>query len=137
MKYLVDASVLSEPTKLKPEPRVVEWLRQNERDLAVDPIIIGEIQFGILLLPRSKRRAELERWFARGVKRMRCLPGDAALGLRWATLVADLRRKGRVMPIKDSLIVATALVHDLTVVTRNVRDFAPSGVEICDPFNEG
>ena len=60
MKYLVDASVLSEPTKPAPEARVVEWLRRHEHDLAVNPIILGELEYGILLLPASRRRARLE-----------------------------------------------------------------------------
>ena len=68
MKFLVDANVLSEPTKAVPEPNVVEWLRQHERNLAIDPIILGEVRFGILLLPRGKRRSRLERWFDAGVR---------------------------------------------------------------------
>ena len=74
MKYLVDANVLSEPTKPVPEPKVVAWLRANERDIAVDPIVLGELQFGILLLPKGKKRTALERWFDRGVRRLECFP---------------------------------------------------------------
>jgi len=55
-------------------------------------------------------------------------------GLRWAELLASLRRSGRVMPIKDSLIAATALVHGLTMVTRNSTDFEKAGLRIVDPF---
>ena len=134
MTYLVDANVLSEPTKPRPDAGVVDWLRDNEREIVVDPIIIGEIDFGILLLPRGKRRFSLERWFNEGVKRIRCVPWEAATGLRWARLLAELRTKGRSMPIKDSLIAATALTHGLTVVTRNRVDFAAAGVDIVDPF---
>ena len=54
MRYLVDANVLSEPTKPAPDRRVIEWLRQNEREIAVDPIILGEVRFGILLLPGGR-----------------------------------------------------------------------------------
>jgi len=132
--YLVDANILSEPTKPRPDAGVVDWLRDNEREIVVDPIIIGEIDFGILLLPRGKRRSSLERWFNEGVKRIRCVPWEAATGLRWARLLAELRAKGRSMPIKDSLIAATALTHGLTVVTRNRVDFAAAGVDIVDPF---
>ena len=134
MKYLVDANVLSEPTRSVPDPRVVEWLLANERDIAVDPIILGEVRFGILLLPRGKRRARLERWFDAGVQRLVCLPWEAETGLRWAKLLAALRASGRAMPIKDSLIASTALVHDLVVATRNRRDFEYAGIEIVDPF---
>ena len=135
MRFLVDANVLSEPTKPAPDPRVVEWLRVNEPNLAVDPIILGEVRFGILLLPKGKRRARLERWFAAGVQRLACLTWEAETGLRWAALLARLRVSGRGMPIKDSLIAATALVHDLVVATRNRADFETAGVKVIDPFS--
>lgn len=134
MRLLVDANVLSEPTKPEPEVRVIDWLRANERDLAVDPVVLGEVRFGILLLPRGKRRTRLERWFDEGVGRLHCVAWDAATGLRWAALLAALRNSGQAMPIKDSLIAATALTHDLTVVTRNVADFSKAKVRLIDPF---
>ena len=134
MTYLVDANVLSEPTKSAPDSRVVEWLRGNEREIAVDPIILGEVRFGILLLPKGKRRARLERWFDEGVRRLQCLPWEMQTGLRWAELLARLRGSGRAMPIKDSLIAATALVHGLVVATRNRTDFKKAGVKVVDPF---
>ncbi len=134
MIYLVDANVLCEPTKPEPDPKVVAWLRANERNLAVDPVILGEIRFGILLLPRGKRRRQLEGWFDGGIARIQCLPWDASLGLRWAELLADLRTAGRAMPVKDSFIAATALAHGLTVATRNRRDFAAAKVPVVDPF---
>jgi toxin FitB len=134
VKYLVDANVLSEPTKPVPEPRVVEWLRLHERDLAVDPIILGELRFGILLLPKGRKRNALERWFDAGVQRLHCLPWEAETGLTWAQLLARLRAAGRAMPIKDSLIAATALRHGLRMVTRNRADFDAAGVRVLDPF---
>ena len=134
MTYLVDANVLSEATKPEPNPKVVEWLRQNEREIAVDPIILGELKFGILLLPRGKRRARLEQWFEEGIQRIYSVAWEAATGLRWARLLADLRATGRSMSVKDSLIAATALHNDLAVVTRNQRDFENAGIEIVDPF---
>ena len=134
MKYLVDANVLSEPTKPVPEPKAVSWLRANERDLAVDPIVLGELRFGILLLPRGKKRTALEQWFERGARRLECLPWDADTGLVWAALLARLRARGAAMPIKDSLIAATALTHGLIVATRNRADFEKAGVRLVDPF---
>jgi predicted nucleic acid-binding protein len=134
VKYLVDANVLSEPTRPAPEPRVIAWLRRNERDIAVDPIILGELRFGILLLRKGRKRAALERWFDEGVQRLYCLPWEAETGLRWAELLARLRASGRAMPIKDSLVAATALRHGLIVATRNLADFAASGLRAVDPF---
>lgn len=133
MRYLVDANVLSEATKPEPDPRVVDWLAHAERELAVDPIILGELRFGILLLPRGRRRDRLERWFDEGAARLHCIAWDASTGLRWAKLLADLRASGRAMPIKDSLIAATALTHRLAIVTLNIRDFAAADVELIDP----
>jgi predicted nucleic acid-binding protein len=132
--YLVDANVLSEPTKPAPNLRVVEWLRDHETEIAVDPIVLGEMRFGILLLSKGKKRAALERWFDAGVGRLHCLPWDADTGLRWAALLAHLRATGKAMPIKDSMIAATALVHNLTVASRNTSDFRKAGVRIVNPF---
>ena len=134
MKYLVDANVLSEPTKPTPDPRVIQWLRVHESDIAVDPVILGELRFGILILPKGRKRTALENWFHAGVARLYCLPWDADTGLKWAELLANLRRTGKAMPIKDSLIAATAAVHGLAVSTRNRTDFVNAGVRIVDPF---
>ncbi|MGA2585112.1 MAG: PIN domain-containing protein [Tepidisphaeraceae bacterium] len=134
MTYLVDANVLSEATKPRPVARVVDWLRANEREIVLDPIVLGEIRFGIYLMPAGARRRQLERWFARGIEKIHCLPWQAATGLRWAKLLAELRSAGRAMPIKDSLIAATALIHNLIIATHNQRDFMWAGVKIIDPF---
>ncbi len=135
-RYLVDANVLSEATKPAPDQRVIDWLGNNEPELAVDPVILGEIRFGILLLPRGRRRSRLERWFDDGVQRLQCIPWEASTGLRWAELLATLRAQGRAMPIKDSLIAATALAHDLALATLNRRDFDAAGVVVVDPLVE-
>lgn len=134
MTFLVDANVLSEATKPEPNLRVLAWLARHEQEVVIDPVILGEIRFGIFLLPAGKRRARLERWFEGGVGRIHCIAWGAATGLRWARLLAELRTSGRSMPIKDSLIAATALVHGLPVATLNRRDFEKAGVEVIDPF---
>ena len=134
MRFLVDANVLSEATKTAPDQNALGWLRRHEGEIAIDPVILGELRFGILLLPKGSRRSRLEQWFDEGVHRLRCLPWEARTGLRWAALLASLRSSGRAMPIKDSLIAATALIHGLTVVTRNRSDFEKAGVKVIDPF---
>jgi hypothetical protein len=131
---LVDANVLSEATKPNPAAKVLGWLRRNEAEIAVDPVIVGELRFGILLLRKSKRRDRLEQWFDEGIERLHCLNWDRTTGLRWAQLLANLRRLGRTMPVKDSLIAATALHHGLPVATRNRHDFEKADVDVIDPF---
>jgi predicted nucleic acid-binding protein len=134
VKYLVDANVLSEATRPQPNPGALAWLRRHERAMAVDPVILGEIRFGILLLPHGRRRARLERWFDEGVLRLQCVPWEHDVGLRWAELLAALRKAGRAMPVKDSLIAATALARGLTLATRNAADFERAGCRVVDPF---
>ena len=134
MTCLVDANVLSEPTKMSPDPEVVAWLRANERDLVVDSIVLGELYLGVLALPAGRRRTQLEHWFAAMAQTIDCLPWDAAVSRQWARLVVALRKKGTPVPVLDGMIAATALEHDLTVATRNVRDFKQTGVKVIDPF---
>jgi len=134
MTYLVDANVLSEPTKKQPNVNAIHWLRAHEEDLVVDPIVLGEIRVGVLVLPNGRKRLQLERWLTMVERTVECLPWDAAVGRRWADLVSSLRRKGQALPLLDSMIAATALEHDLTVATRNVRDFKKAGVNVVDPF---
>jgi hypothetical protein len=135
VNYLVDANVLSEATKPQPEVSVVDWLRRHERRLLVNPIILGELEYGILLLPAGRRRARLEKWFADGLKRLRVLDFDVDTAKVWAGLLAELKRKGRAMPVKDSLIAATARQYHLTIVTRNVQDYRHAGVDLVNPFD--
>jgi hypothetical protein len=134
VKFLVDANVLSEPTKPAPSQRVIDWLRSNEDELATSPIVLGELQYGILLLPAGRRRKRLEQWFTRGVECLPVLDFDAPSAATWARLLAGLKRKGRAMSVKDSLIAATALAHDLNVATRNATDFRHAGVRVVNPF---
>lgn len=134
MKYLVDANVLSEPTRQAPNQSAVDWLRRHERDIAIDPIILGEVRFGILRLAKGKKRNDLEVWFDLVVRRVRCISSDSRIGLRWAELLARLRAAGRAMPVRDSLVAATALHHNLIVATRDRVDFEKAGVRIVDPF---
>ena len=134
MTYLVDANVISEPTKPAPSSKVVDWLSTNEGNLVVDSIILGELCIGILALPRGRKRTQLEQWFDDVAQTIDCLPWDAAISRGWAKLVVDLKRKGDKLPLLDSMIAATALQHELTVATRNIRDFERAGVMVLDPF---
>ena len=134
MTYLVDASVLSEPTKPAPDAKVVQWLEAHETDFVVDSIVLGELCLGVVGLPRGRRRASLEQWLDAVSATVDCLPWDAIVARRWAALVVELKKKGQTLPMLDAMIAATALAHDLTVATRNTRDFARAGVKVVDPF---
>lgn len=134
MTYLVDANVLSEPTRLAPSSKVIDWLSANERNLVVDSIILGELCIGILALAPGRKRRQLEQWFDALMQAIECLPWDATISRRWAKLVVDLKQKGETMPLLDGMIAATALQHDLTIATRNTRDFKKAGLKVFDPF---
>jgi predicted nucleic acid-binding protein len=134
MIYLVDANVLSEPTKQAADHRVVTWLNANESNLIVDSIIIGELRIGILALPRGRKRDRLEQWYETVVETIECIPWDATISRRWAALVVELKKKGDTIPLLDGMIAATALQHDLIVATRNTRDFQKTGVKTLNPF---
>ena len=134
MIYLVDANVLSEPTKQAADSRVVAWLNANESNIVVDSIIIGELRIGVLALPRGRKRQRLEQWYESVVETIDCLPWDATTSRRWAALVVELKQKGETVPLLDGMIAATALQHELTVATRNTRDFQKTGVKTLNPF---
>ncbi len=135
MKYLADTNVLSEPTKPQPSVSVIQWLRQNESKLVISPIVLGELQYGILLLPAGRKRTRLLKWFAAGAKKFPVLDFDTATADAWARLLADLKRQGKAMPIKDSLIAAAARKHKLVIATRNVADYQHARVKIVNPFD--
>jgi toxin FitB len=134
MTYLVDANVLSEPTKPRPDLKVVDWLTAHEGDFVVDSVVLGELCVGVLALPAGRKRTQLQQWLDAVVQTIECLPWDATVSRRWARVVVELRNRGQTLPVLDSMIAATALVHELTVVTRNVRDFQRAKVRVVDPF---
>jgi predicted nucleic acid-binding protein len=134
VKYLVDSNVLSEITKPAPDQNVVDWLREQEAELVLNPIVLGEIEYGILQLEEGRQRRLLQQWFKERVQSLIVLDFDAATGSEWAQLLLRLKQKATPMPIKDSMIAASALRHGLTVATRNTVDFRKAGVPILNPF---
>jgi hypothetical protein len=114
---------------------VTEWLRDNESEIAVTPIVLGEIEYGILLLAPGRQRRLLHDWFTRRIASLVVLDFDATTASAWANLLARLKQNATPMPIKDSLIAAAALQHGLTVATRNIPDFKNAGVSLVNPFD--
>lgn len=140
MRYLLDTNVLSEPAKPRPNPVVVEWAESQPRDaLAISTVSLGEVRFGLDLLAPGRRRAALEEWLKRVMREQfhgRVLAVNKDVALTWGRLTAADQKRGRVLPIVDGLLLATAAVHGLTIVTRNERDFVDRGVPVLNPWPE-
>ena len=138
--FLLDTNIPSEEIRLQPEPRVVNWLSaQLEENLFLSVVTIGELRKGIALLPASKRRTQFEQWFESDlVSRFsgRILPITQNIAVRWAVLSAGRQIAGAPLGMPDGLIAATALQHDLTLVTRNIKDFTGLAVTILNPWDE-
>jgi len=138
MIYLLDTCVISELIKVNSCSNVVNWIdSKDEEGLFLSVITIGEIEKGITKLEDSKRKTRIEKWLMEKLLmrfKDRIIPLDINILLKWGQMTADLEKKGKKMSSIDSLIAATALEKDLTLVTRNVRDFENSGVEIINPW---
>ena len=133
MNYLLDTCVLSEYKKPRPDGKVMAWLDNTADDsLFLSVLTIGEIEKGIVRMPPSKRKTDLEGFVDILLVRFdrRLFDLDAPIMRRWGKLVGTLQTKGRILPVIDSLIAATALEHNLTIVTRNQDDFEPTGAKV-------
>src|SRR3954463_5404675 len=138
MSYLLDTCVISEFVARQPAEKVVGWLAKLDPETVfLSVVTVGEIQKGIERLPVSKRREALLTWLKDDLLvrfHDRLLPLETGEMLTWGTLISQVEAKGAPMPLIDSLIAATALHHDLVVVTRDEDDFAPSGVKLLNPW---
>ena len=135
--YLLDTNAISEPKRARPDAGVVGWLNdQLLTDLHLSVITIGELRRGIIRLEPGRRRDDLDFWLAQVVLRFgdRILPIDIEVTERWAALAETQRAAGRTADMTDELIAATAHVHGLSVVTRNVRHFEHSGCRVVSPW---
>ncbi len=133
MKYLLDTCVLAEYKKPVFDRKVIEWLdAQIEESLYLSVLTVGEIEKGIVRLPASRRRTDLENFLHALVIRFdrRVISLDTAILRRWARLTGVLEIRGRVLPVIDSLLAATALEYDLMIITRNTADFEDTDIEI-------
>jgi predicted nucleic acid-binding protein len=134
--YLLDTNVVSELRRPRPHGAVVAWLRAlPDSDIHVSAVTIGEIQAGIEITREQDpdKAAEIEIWLDQVAEAFNVLPMDAPIFRAWARLMH--RRSDDL--IEDAMIAATALVHNLTIATRNVRDFEGLGVKMINPFSAG
>lgn len=140
MSYLLDTNCISEPTRDRPEPRVLSWLDTvDESQFYLSVLTLGEIRKGASALPESRRRSNLEVWLERQVKVRfsgRILPISDDIAERWGWLAAEAKTRGRSLPVIDGLLAATALHHNLVLVSRNVTDFLVTRVPILNPWLE-
>ena len=134
MTYLADVNVICEPSKLRPNERVLRWLDEHEAVTTVDPIVMGEIWRGILMLPHGRKRDGLMEWFERLRRNIPCTAWTMATALGWAEICDLVQRSGFTIAAPDTMIAATAKLHNLTVATRNVDDFRRCGLPVINPF---
>jgi toxin FitB len=137
--FLLDTNIPSEMTRPRPQVRVTGWLEDiDDNHLYFSVVSLGEILKGLTVLPAGQRRSELQQWLD-GVLRPwfqgRILPVSEAIAERWGILAGESRLMGRPLQVADGLIAATALEHNLTLVTRNVKDFAGIGVTVFNPWD--
>lgn len=138
MKYLLDTCIISELIKSKPNENVIAWIEAcDEESFCLSALTLGEIHKGITKMPDSQKKEKIESWVEHELQkrfagRILHITGDVAK--IWGNIQGKAEQKGKKMPVIDSLIAATGLVHNLTVVTRNVSDMKISGVRLLNPW---
>ena len=135
MSYLLDTNILSETIRRAPSKSVLTWLEKIPGEaLFVSVLTLGEIRKGVEAIKDKKRREKLRLWLEHELPAWfegRVLPVDLAVADRWGRILTEV---GRPVPTIDSLLAATALHHELRLVTRNARDFVYPGLEVINPF---
>ena len=138
MRLLLDTNVLSEVTRPLPETIVLEWLDRLDEDRTfISVVSIAEIRRGVALMAKGRKRDALAEWLARDLTARfehRIIPVEERVALTWGDLMSDAKRSGRGLSSMDGLIAATAIAHDLTLATRNIKDFEGFGIDLVDPW---
>jgi predicted nucleic acid-binding protein len=136
--FLLDTNCISEVVRLTPDPRVMAWIEAVEESLLyLSVLTMGEIRKGLAALPQGKRRSRLETWLEVELHARfsgRILSIDAAVADRWGLLAASAKTKGNPLSTIDGLLAATAIHHNLTIVSRNVDDFRNTQVPVVNPW---
>ena len=138
--FLLDTNIISELVKPKPEANVTEWIENTDESLLyLSVLTLGEIRRGIAALPQSRRRATLEAWLDKDLRARfegRILVIDQEVADRWGLLTSAARNSGIVLPVIDGLLAATALEHNLTLVTRDTGQIPSIGVAVFNPWEK-
>lgn len=136
MTYLIDTNVLSETIKDKPNPNVIQWFKSVPSDeLYISVLVLGEIKQGIEKLQNSKKKTILVNWLDHSLVTWfgsNILPISREIAERWGYINGTHKKS---LAAIDTLIAATALTHNLKLVTRNNKDFPVLGLELINPFN--
>jgi predicted nucleic acid-binding protein len=137
--FLIDTCAISEFTKESPNLGLVSWLARIDSTVVyLSAITIGELRYGMSLVSNQKKRSALERWLRADVLaefNHRILAFDSDVAERWGRLRADARKNGTPVPVIDAMIAATAVQHNLAVVSRNESDFERMGVDVVNPWS--
>ncbi len=138
MKFLLDTNVVSEWMKPRPSPAVVEWLATADEDrLFLSAVTLGELRYGVERLAKGQRRTQLENWLERDlIERFegRLVAIDERVATAWGRLLAKADAAGKPMGAMDGFLAATSVIHSMTLVTRDVDDFAASGIRTLNPW---
>ncbi|MFZ5807499.1 MAG: type II toxin-antitoxin system VapC family toxin [Verrucomicrobiota bacterium] len=138
MSYLLDTCVVSEAVRKIPHPKILRWIdSQNESNLYLSVITIGEIEKGVAKLSDSKKKRRIRHWLEKDLRQRfqnRILPISEEIAIQWGMIQGHAEKIGRRLPTLDSLIAATALVCDLIVVTRDTQAIEASGAKIFNPW---
>lgn len=138
MRLLLDTNILSEVTRPAPDPRVLEWLDKLDEDRSfISVISIAEIRRGVALMDEGRKRDALAEWLARDLPQRfeeRVVHVDEPIALTWGDLMGLAKRRGRGLSSMDGLIAATAAAKNLTLATRNTKDFEGFGIELLNPW---
>jgi tRNA(fMet)-specific endonuclease VapC len=137
--FLLDTNVPSETLRPRPNANVSAWLNRQAQDSQFLSVVsVGELRRGFTLMSPGKQRTRLEQWMEQYLLPLfagRILPVTQSIADHWGVLDAQCQLRGRPLNTADGMIAATALQHGLTLVTRNVRDFADLGVTVLNPWN--
>jgi predicted nucleic acid-binding protein len=140
VSFLLDTNIVAEWAKPRPNAGVVEWLAEADEDrVFVSVVTIAEVRRGIERLPAGRRRDRLVAWLSDDLPLRfedRVLPIDRQVADAWGRIVASRESAGRPIAIMDAFIAATAEVHGLTLVTRNLGDFAEAVPGLVNPYSQ-
>lgn len=138
MTFLLDTNVVSEWVKPRPDPGVITWLEEADEDrVFLSVVTLAELRYGIERMPAGARRSRLDRWLREEMTlrfEQRILSVDALIAETWGRVAARSQAAGRKMSIMNAFLAATAEVHRLTIVTRNVVDFSALGNSVLNPW---